>query len=370
MVPGLIMICYSLNFPNGPTVVSEKTRHNRATHQTPPSKLKFSHLLLFCLFVFLHLLFTSFAFSEPSIKTVGFLVGSGGLGDHSYNDMIFSGLGKAQKEYGFRLLIEETERTASSKKAALNRLLSKGATVVVVSGTELHQLVVECAPRFPETSFVVNDFAISGFNNITSTVFAHEEGSYLVGLLAASYSKNGKIGFIGGVDIPVIHAFLQGFTLGAESVDPSLSIVKTFISAENDYSGFESPERGYEIATQMYQNGVDVIYAVAGLTGNGVIQAANRQGKMVIGVDADQDHMAKGRVLTSMIKKLDRSTYSEIVKIMEGKFEPGVKRYDLSNGGIGLSKMRFTRHLISEQTTKRLQQAEQDIISGKVVFPK
>lgn len=300
---------------------------------------------------------------------MGLLVGSGGLGDHSYNDMTFSGLGKAQKEFGFKLIIEETNRSATSQSRALLKLFENGAEVIIANGSGLHNLISESAPRYPDKYFIINDFAISGFNNIASTVFAHEEGSYLVGLLAASLSKTGNIGFIGGVDQPVLHTFLKGYKLGAQSVVPGIKTRVAFISPQGDYSGFANPSRGFEIASQMYLKDVDIIYAVAGLTGNGVIQAAYKHGKMAVGVDSDQDHMAKGHVLTSMIKKLDRSTYLEVSKVMKGEFESGVKYYGLKNGGISLSPMRFTKHLIPEETLKKLKQAEQDIIDGRITFP-
>ena len=306
---------------------------------------------------------------RAEVMTVGLLVGSGGLGDQSYNDMTFSGLGKAQQEYGFKLIVEESFGTADSQEKALKSLLRQAADVIVANGAGLDQLIIKHAPRYPEKYFIVNDYAIEGHDNIASTVFAHEEGSYLVGLLAASCSKTGKIGFIGGVDLPQLRDFLEGYTLGVQKVSPSSSISTVFLTGAGDFSGFEKPNEGMQAATQMYNDGVDIIYAVAGLTGNGVIQAALREKKLVIGVDSDQDHMAKGHVLTSMMKRLDRSTYAEISQILTGDFKPGIKFYSLKNGGVSLSPMRFTRHLISDQTFDLLEQAEQDIIHGKIQFP-
>ncbi|BHH85907.1 BMP family ABC transporter substrate-binding protein [Desulforhopalus sp. 52FAK] len=303
------------------------------------------------------------------MKTIGFLVGSGGLGDQSYNDMTLTGLGKAQQEHNFKLIIEESFGTTESQEKALKKLLDEHADIIVANGAGLDELIIEHAPQYPDRYFVVNSSAIEGYANIASTVFAHEEGSYLAGLLAASYSKTGKIGFIGGVNIPQIQKFLTGYTKGAKKISPELTIISMYMTEAGDFSGFDKPNEGLQIANQMYNDGVDIIYAVAGLTGNGVIQAALRKNKMAIGVDSDQDHMAKGHVLTSMMKRLDRSTYAEINQILRGDFKPGVKFYSLNNGGVSLSPMRFTRHLISDKTFELLEQAEQDIINGKIRFP-
>lgn len=317
--------------------------------------------------------FTFLLLEVPSLKasemTVGLLVGSGGLGDQSYNDMTLSGLGKAQQEYGFKLIIEESFATADSQKKALANLLELNADVIVTNGAGLDKLIVEHAPKYPERYFIVNGAPIDNHNNVASTLFAHEEGSYLVGLLAASQTKTKKIGFIGGVNIPEVQRFLKGYLLGVKKISEDIDITSVFVTESGDFSGFDKPDEGLKIATQMYSDGVDIIYSVAGLTGNGIIQAALREKKMVIGVDSDQDHMAKGHVLTSMIKRLDTSTYAEIKEIFQGKFTPGIKYYSLKNGGVSLSPMRFTRHLISEETFDLLNQAEQDIIRGKILFP-
>lgn len=304
----------------------------------------------------------------PEIKIVGMLAGAGGLGDQSYNDMTFSGLGKAQKEFGFRLIVSETaEPTATARETAIQRLIDENADVIVASGTELIALVRLYSEKYPDIIFLINDCNLEGQHNVASTMFAHQEGSYLAGMLAASVSTSGFIGFIGGVDMPIIRTFLKGYDCGAKRVTPDIRIDYRFITAAPDYSGFSTPQQGLEAAEQMYGDGADVIYAVAGLTGNGVIQAARKHAKLVIGVDADQDHMAKGHVLTSMMKRLDKATYAEIAKIIHGEFRPGVAYYNLSNEGISLSSMKYTRHLIPDTVIQEIKQAQKDIIDGKVI---
>lgn len=333
---------------------------NNFSYQIKSLLLPLPYFLLFLLLT---------ASTQAADMTVGLLVGSGGLGDQSYNDMTLSGLGKAQQEYGFKLIIEESFGTPESQTKALHNLLNQNADIIVANGAGLDKVIVKHATSYPARYFIVNSAAIKNYSNVASTVFAHKEGSYLVGLLAASYSKTGKVGFIGGMDLPMIHSFFDGFTLGVEKISKDIEIKSTFVTKGDDFSGFNQPDKGLEIATEMYNEGVDIIYAVAGLTGNGVIHAALREKKMAIGVDSDQDHIAKGHVLTSMMKRLDRSTYAEITQILQRKFTPGIKYYSLKNGGVSLSPMRFTRHLISEQTFELLNQAEEDIINGKILLP-
>lgn len=316
--------------------------------------------------IVLLLLFAANPAGSATINTIGLLAGAGGLGDQSYNDMTMAGLGKAQQVYNFSLIVQETEGTHASQVKGMQNLLDQGAQVIVANGAGLGSLVMEYSPQYPQILFIVNDFPIEGLANVASTSFAHEEGSYLAGILAASVATTGSIGFIGGADLPVIHSFLHGFSSGAQSVLDTVSITSTYVSPAGDYSGFTNPSLGYALATEMYKNGVEVIFSVAGLTGNGIIQAAREQKKLVIGVDADQDHMAKGYVLTSMMKRLDQSTYLEIDKIMNNNFIAGTTHYSLKNGGVSLSPMRYTRQLVSDKIMATIQQAETDIISGKI----
>lgn len=315
------------------------------------------------------LLFTCVTISSAKeIQVVGLLVGSGGLGDQSFNDMTLAGLGRAQKKYTFKLVVQETAGTPESNEKSLLAIIEQGADIIVVNGSEIAQLIPEYSSNYPQKYFLVNDYPIDNLPNVASTVFAQQEGAYLVGLLAAHLTTTGHIGFIGGVDLPVIQSFKDGYIQGAQSVSSDVKVSAVLVSPAGDYSGFNSPTRGYELAVAMYEQGVDILFSVAGLTGNGIIQAALQQRKLVIGVDADQDHMAKGFVLTSMMKRLDLSTFSEISKIFEGRFESGIMHYSLENGGVGLTEMRYTRHLVDDSVMQQLQQATQDIIDGRIII--
>jgi basic membrane protein A and related proteins len=298
--------------------------------------------------------------------TVGFLAGAGGLGDQSYNDMLFAGLGKAQKIYQYHLIYEETEASTASQEAGMARLIERGADVIFANGSGLPAIVDRYAERYPEKIFVVSDHTAGDHPNVAGMMFQANEGAFLVGVLAGRMTRTDKVGFIGGMDLPTIRSFRVGYQEGVAHANPAATVVVTFVSTGDDFSGFSDPGKGARMAEKMYADGVDIIFAVAGLTGNGIIRTAQEMGKFVIGVDADQDHMAKGNVLTSMMKRLDRAAFLEVTRIVRGEFKPGTFYYNLSNGGVSLSPMKYTRHLIPDAVLEALKATESDIIAGKI----
>jgi basic membrane protein A len=313
----------------------------------------------------------AFLWSCPAVAagqslTVGLLAGAGGLGDQSYNDMLFAGLGKAQKIYQYRLIYEETEDSPDSQETGMARLIERGADVIFANGAGLPTVVDRYAQRYPDKHFVVSDREAGGHPNVAAMVFQAHEGAFLAGVLAGRMTLSGRVGFIGGVDIPAIHSFQVGFAEGVAHADPTVQIEVDFVSSDNDFSGFSNPGKGRRIATAMYLGGVDIIFAVAGLTGNGIIRAAQQADKFAIGVDADQDHMAKGHVLTSMMKRLDRAAFLEVTRIVQGEFKAGTTTYSLANGGVSLSPMKYTRHLIPDEILATLKATESEIIAGTI----
>ncbi len=301
-------------------------------------------------------------------NTVGFLLPQSGLGDQSFNDMAYAGLVKARNDFKFELIREKAfDNTEKSRKAGLEKLLSRGAIVVVANGWEFRTTVREASLNHPQVKFIINDVAVKAGDNLVSTVYGQHEASFLAGALTAWMTRTGKIGFIGGEDMPVIRSFFKGYQGGALYVEKSIDLVPQFLGDSDDLqSGFDNPALAYKTANSMYDNGVDIIFTVAGLSGNGAIRAAAERRLFVIGVDADQDYMAKGHVLTSVIKKLDTATYTEVAAIMNGKFSPGVHYYGLKEEGVALSPMTFTRDLIGPAIIKRLADLEGQIIKGKI----
>jgi basic membrane protein A len=298
--------------------------------------------------------------------TVGFLAGAGGMGDQSYNDMLFAGLGKAQKIYQYRLIYEETEASPASQEAGMARLIERGADVVFANGAGLPAVVDRYAERYPEKRFVVSDHTAGDHANVAGMMFQAHEGAFLAGVLAGRMTHTDKVGFIGGIDLPTIRSFQIGFEEGVAHANSAAQVLVAFVSTGDNFSGFSDPGKGARLAEGMYSGGVDIIFAVAGLTGNGIIRTAQQMDRYVIGVDADQDHMAKGHVLTSMMKRLDRAAFLEITRIVQGEFEPGTTYYNLSNGGVSLSPMKYTHHLIPDDVHEDLKATESEIIAGKI----
>lgn len=300
--------------------------------------------------------------------SVGLLVGVQGLGDQSYNDMTYAGLVRARQTHGVTLLLEHTGSEAGSIEAAMERLLDQEVDIIVANGFYYSSAVNASARRFPERHFIIQDAVIEGLPNVAAVTYAVEEGSFLVGALAALMTRTGQCAFIGGVDVPIMQPFRRGYVQGAHHINPKLTVWTDFISRGSDFSGFNNPAAARDLAMGLYKNGVDIIYAAAGVSGNGVMRAARKSGHYAIGVDSDQDHMVKGQVLTSMMKRLDVTTFEEVDKVVRGKFKAGVKRYGLKEGGIGLTEMKYTRHLISDEDFNRLKRIEKDIIDGKIVI--
>lgn len=298
--------------------------------------------------------------------TVGFLTGSGGLGDESFNDMSWAGLAKARQECGFTLLLREWEQEMPMDELFL-QLVGKGSDMVVLNGDQFTPLIEKYSPKYPQIKFIANDFDGGDYQNLKSIRYDQHEGAFLAGALAALHSKTGKVGFIGAIDISVIKAFQVGYAQGVRHISPDTEVMVRHISTLPDYSGFSNPHLAFQIATSLYESGVDVIFSVAGMSGNGVIRAAETSRKFVIGVDANQDHMAKGYVLTSVMKRLDRALYEETRQACQNQFVPGDIHYGLKNSGISLTPMKFTQDVISKEVREKLKQLQNDIIMGNIV---
>lgn len=314
--------------------------------------------------IFLFLLFTlGTAFADQPV--VGFVTGASGLGDLSFNDMSYGGIRKAQQEFNFKLIILEPEPDGESTIADFTKLIQQSDILILV-GAQHAELVKHAAPKFPDKKFIISEVPIEGIDNVSSVFFEQGEGSFLAGALAALTSKTGIVGFIGGTPVPPVMRFEQGYTAGAEYAVPNIKVTKAYLSPLGDFSGFNAPAKGYNIAMSQFGNGADVIFTVAGLSGNGVIEAARRSGKFAIGVDSDQDSLAKGFVLTSMIKKLDVAAYNELKAVMQNKFTPGPTSYGLKENGVGLSEMKYTRDKIPAEILEKVDAIREKIISGEI----
>jgi basic membrane protein A len=302
--------------------------------------------------------------------TIGFMTGlvRGSTVNDPYNSITSRGLFKIQREYKFKVITQRPDNNdPKSINKAFQNFIDQKVDLIVCSGYQFSELGKKFAKLYPKILFLMNDAgSIQNLPNVSAPNFAQHEGSFLVGALAGRITKTGKVGFIGGVDVPPLKAFLIGYREGVRYSNAKVEVQHVFITKEPDYSGFISPEKGRSIAEKMYHQDVDIIYNVASLSGNGIIQEAKKQKKFVIGVDYDQDAMAKGYVLTSMVKRLDHSTYTEVKNFLDGNFQSGSKIYGLKNGGISLTEMKFTQHLIPAEVREYLKTIQLKIITGEI----
>ncbi len=299
---------------------------------------------------------------EGKKLAIGMVFDSGGIGDKSFNDSANRGLERAKAELGVdvRTIDSKSEKDYTTN---LSTLAEQGCDLVFAVGITQQNALTEVAENFPKTKFAIVD-AVVEKENVRSLLFSEEQGSYLAGYLAGMTSKSGKLGFVGGKDIPLIKKFEVGYAAGAKAANPKIEMLPAKYT-----DSWDDTNLGKQIAQVLFSQGADIVYHASGRCGVGVIQAAKEAGKMAIGVDSDQDDLAPGFVLTSMIKKVDEAVFSSIKDLKEGKFEAGSKIYDLKSKGVGISELKFTKDKLPEGALVKLSQVGEDIVSGKIVVP-
>ncbi len=315
---------------------------------------------------------TSGGSSAAGLK-VGMAYDVGGRGDQSFNDAAAAGLDKAVKDLG----VQSKEAAAtngeaeSARQERLQQLIDAGYTNVVAVGFAYAKSVGAAAKANPSVKFAIVDDASDDSKgpNVDQITFAEEQGSYLVGAAAALKSKVNHIGFVGGVNTPLIKKFQAGYQAGAKAVNPNIVIDTKYLTEPPDFSGFNSVDKGKAAAEGMYQGGADIVYQAAGGSGGGVFTAAKAAGKLAIGVDSDQAKTAAADVrdviMTSMIKKVDVGVYDFIKSVSDGSFKAGNKIFDLKAGGVDYST---TGGKIDDIKSK-LDDYKAQIISGTIKVP-
>jgi len=286
----------------------------------------------------------------------------GGKFDKSFNEAAYAGAERFKKETA--IVYREFEVTnEAQREQALRNMARRGSQVVVGIGFSQASGMERVAREFPNLKFAIVD-AVVDLPNVQSIVFKEHEGSFLVGMAAAMASKTGKIGFVGGMDIPLIRRFALGYEEGAKYVNAKIEIYRNMTGTTP--AAWNDPTRGGELARSQFDRGADVIYAAAGATGLGVLQAAKDKGRLAIGVDSNQNHIHPGSVLTSMIKRVDLAVYEAFKAARDGTWKAGVRSLGLAEGGVGFSLDQHNRGLITAEMEKRLQQARADIVAGKI----
>jgi basic membrane protein A len=286
----------------------------------------------------------------------------GGKFDKSFNEAAYAGAERFKKETG--VAYREFEVTAEAQREqALRTMARRGSQVVVGIGFGQASGMEKVAREYPNLRFAIVD-AVVDLPNVQSIVFKEHEGSFLVGMAAAMASKTGKIGFVGGMDIPLIRRFAVGYAEGARYVNPKIEVYQNMTGTTP--AAWNDPTRGGELARSQFDRGADVVYAAAGATGLGVLQAAKDKGRVAIGVDSNQNHIQPGTVLTSMIKRVDLAVYESFKTARDGTWRPGVRSLGVAEGGVGYSLDQYNRSLITPEMERRLEQARADIVAGKI----
>jgi basic membrane protein A len=312
---------------------------------------------------------------DPSKVKFGLAYDLGGRGDQSFNDAAAAGLDKAKAAgVGVAGELEATNGEPDSAKVdRLNQLIDDGATDIVAVGFAYAGPLGTVAKANPDVHFAIIDDYTPGTDtgdNIANLTFAEEQGSYLVGVAAALKSKTKHVGFIGGVNTPLIAKFQAGFDAGAKATTASIKIDNKYITEPPDFGGFNAPDKGQTIAKGMFDGGADVVYAAAGGSGAGVFKAAKAAGRLGIGVDSDQYNLpsladVKSVILTSMVKRVDVAVFDFIASAVNGKPLSGQHIYDLKVGGVDFS----TSGGQVDDIKAKLDAAKADIISGKIKVP-
>ncbi|MBT2441311.1 BMP family ABC transporter substrate-binding protein [Streptomyces sp. ISL-36] len=306
--------------------------------------------------------------SGGTIK-VGMAYDVGGRGDNSFNDSAARGLDKAKADLGVETkeLTARTGETPADREQRLASLAEGGYNPVVGVGFAYKDAIDKVAAKFPKTTFGLID-SVSDKKNVDSIVFTEEQGSYLAGVAAALKSKDGQIGFIGGVDLPLIKKFAAGFQQGVKDTKPGANVQIQYLSTGTDLSGFGAPDKGKAAAKGMLDKGIDVIFAAAGGSGAGAIEAvAAKPGTWAIGVDSDQAKdpaltKYSGSILTSVVKNVDTGVFELIKSVKDGKPLTGTHAYSLAQNGVSLTTT--GDHLKDIQA--KIDEAKKKIVDGQI----
>ncbi|MEQ9609825.1 MAG: BMP family ABC transporter substrate-binding protein [Kiloniellaceae bacterium] len=286
----------------------------------------------------------------------------GGKFDKSFNEGVYNGVEQFKKETGIEYReFEVTNET--QREQALRRMAQRGADPVIGVGFAQAPAMEKVAKEFPDTRFAIID-AVVDLPNVRSIVFKEHEGSFLVGMIAAMKSGSGKVGFIGGMDIPLIRKFACGYEQGAKHVSGETEVVQNMTGTTP--SAWNDPTRGSELAKSQFDRGVDVIYAAAGGTGVGVYQTAEDSGEFAIGVDSNQNYLHPGTMLTSMLKRVDVAAYKAFKDANDGNWSSGIQILGLAEDGVGWALDEYNKDLITDEMKAKVEQAASDIVAGKL----
>lgn len=331
--------------------------------------------ILFILLVFI--LFVSCGKKDNNENTsgklkVGLVFDVGGRGDKSFNDAAFRGLEKAKQELGIEFEYIEPGPGAD-REAALRQFSSRSDISIIFGiGFIFTDEITKIAQEFPDKKYACVDYTVDPGKtippNLVALEFKEEEGSFLVGAIAGLMTKTNKVGFVGGMESPLIKKFQVSYEAGVKQVNPNCIVLIGYAGVTGD--AFKNPGKGKELALGQYNDGVDIIYHASGVTGLGVFEAAREMKKFAIGVDSDQNDEAPGYIITSMVKVVDVSVYEVIKEVKDGTFKGGrVETFGLKTKGVDYAYTDKNKHLIPSEIRNKVETLRQEIIEGKITIP-
>ncbi|MDZ5697238.1 BMP family ABC transporter substrate-binding protein [Chelativorans sp. M5D2P16] len=286
----------------------------------------------------------------------------GGKFDKSFNEMAYMGAERFKEESGVEYVEFEISNDAQ-REQALRRFAERGRNPIVMAGFTWVEFLDKVAPDYPDVSFTIIDDRVDQ-PNVRSITFKEQEGSYLVGMLAAMASQTGTVGFVGGMQVPLIGKFECGYVGGVKAADPEARVIRNYTG--DTPAAWNDPTKGGEITRTQIDQGADVIYHAAGGTGVGVLQAAADAGKLGIGVDSNQNYLHPGHVLTSMVKGVDVAVYNAFMDAMNGEFTYGAQDLGLAEDAVGYAVDEHNEDLITEEMRTAVEEAKADIIAGEI----
>lgn len=307
--------------------------------------------------------------TSAKVANIGLVTSDSGLGDRSFNDMGFEGVKMGAKDLGITYKVVEPRDQAEFEEQIRALARDGGFDLIIGLGSRMADPMSRVATDYPKQKFLIIDTTVDK-PNVVSVIFKEHEGSFLAGVLAGLMTTRTNVrginpqkvvGFVGGKNMPVIRRFMGGYIQGVQYVEPLAEVLVGFTGTHTD------PAKGKEYALAQIAQGADIVFQVATKTGEGVIAAAKEMNKWAIGVDADQDHIAPGFVLTSMMKRVDKAVFDVIKLVVDNKFVGGKSLiYGIKEGGVGLSPMNYTKDLIPADVLKFLQDVEKKVTAGEI----
>src|SRR2546422_30179 len=296
---------------------------------------------------------------------VGLVLDRGGKDDKSFNASAYQGAMEAKKKLSINLkYVEATDDNAF--EPLMRSFAQKDFDLIIGIGFAQKEAIQKVAAQFPKKHFALVDSQVDA-PNVRSLMFEEHEGSYIIGAIAALTSKTGKVGFVGGMDVPLIRRFAMGYEAGAKKINPDIKVIANYCGVTSE--AWNNPPKGKELALAQYDAGADITFAAAGASGLGVFDAAEERKKFAIGVDSNQNWVRPGFILTSMLKRVDLAVFTVIQDSQAGKFTAGLQRFGLADKGVDYSVDKYNEKILTESVRKRADELKAEIIAGKITVP-